>query len=309
MKRPLLITGSHRSGKSYTVKGLNINNDFNIIHEPLNNDSGIGWIGLDNLNYFTYIHKDNSHLFKKEFDRTIYDYDYRAAKQFYRDTGIGNAYRIVNDIIRSFRYKLNNKRALLDDPFAVFSAEWFYEQYNADIIIMIRHPASFVSSLKLLNYSFDFSHILDQKHLVDNKLQNYISELIEFTTKEKSIVEQGELLWRMIYDVVGRYRDIYNSKWLFLCFEDIVRYPDENYERMLNYAGVRLDKTDIQKIKSRICKTANDKEVEILNKNVNDYSITDHLKRFRTLLTANEIDYIKMKSEVVWKQFYTEEDW
>lgn len=309
MKPPLLITGSHRSGKSYTVKGLNIKNHFNIIHEPLNNDSGIGWIGLDNLNYFTYIHKANSHFFKKEFDRTIYNFEYRVAKQFYRDTGLGNVSKIVKDTIRSLRYKFNNKRALLDDPFAVFSAEWFYEEYNADIIIMIRHPASFVSSLKLLNYSFDFSHILDQKYLVDSKLKNYIPELIEFTTKEKSIVEQGEFLWRIIYDVVGRYRDTYNSKWLFVRFEDLVRHPDENFERILNYAGIRLDKTYIEKIKSQICTAANDKEVDILSKNVNDYSINDHLKRFKTLLTTSEIDYIKMKSEVVWKQFYKEEDW
>jgi hypothetical protein len=311
MRPPILITGSHRSGKSYTTKGLNIKNHFNIIHEPLNKDSGIGWIGLNNLCYFTYINESNSHIFKKEFDRTIYHYDYRVVKQFYSNIGLGNISKILKDIIRSLRYKFNNRRALLDDPFAVFSAEWFYEEYNSDIIIMIRHPASFVSSLKLLNYKFDFSHILDQKNLVENKLKHYLPELIEFTTKQKSIVEQGEFLWRMIYDVVSRFRDTYNSKWLFVRFEDVVSYPDESFERILNYAGITLDKSEIKNIKFQILRSTegNDKEVNILNKNGNGYSINDHLKRFRALLTTSEIKYIKLKSEYVWKQFYTDDDW
>ncbi|MGF1585947.1 MAG: hypothetical protein ACFCUM_11525 [Bacteroidales bacterium] len=310
MRPSLLITGSHRSGKSCTVKGLNIKNHFNLIHEPLNK-SGIGWIGLDNLYYYTYIDKSNSHLFKKEFDRTIYKYNYRAAKQLSRSIGLSNISKIVKDVIRSLRYKFNNKPALLDDPFAVFSAEWFYKEYNSDVIIMIRHPASFVSSLKLLNYRFDFYNILNQKHLVENKLKKYLPELIEFTTKEKSIVEQGEFLWRMIYDVVGRYRDTYKSKWLFVRFEDVVRYPDDSFEKILNYAGISPDKRDIGKIKIQLFRNTegNDKEARILGKNGNGYSVHDHLKSFKTILTSGEIDYIKLKSQVVWKQFYTDEDW
>lgn len=53
------------------------------------------------------------------------------------------------------------KRALLKDPFAVFSVPWFAKKLNCQIVITVRHPAAFASSLQRLGWNFDFKDLLD----------------------------------------------------------------------------------------------------------------------------------------------------
>jgi hypothetical protein len=314
MKSPVLITGSHRSGKSYMVNGININNNFNLIHEPLNAGHKTGWIGLDINKYYTYINESNSYRFKEEFTRTIDKYKYRVNKQIEYISSIRDLSNVIKDIITSLKYKLNNNRPLIDDPFAVFSAEWFYREFNADVVIMIRHPASFVSSLKLLNYKFPFSHLLDQNKLVEDKLKKYEPELVEFVRDEKSIVEQGELLWRMIYDVVSQYKKTYNSDWFYIKFEDIVRNPEVTFENIYRHLGLTMNSDNLKNIKSHLAKSdkKSDKEAKLLPGSGEpgyNHSIEDHLTIYKKVLTPGEISYIKDKSKDIWQEYYSEEDW
>jgi hypothetical protein len=311
MKSPVLITGSHRSGKSYVVNGININNDFNLIHEPLNAESKTGWLGIDINNYYTYIDSINSSLFREEFARTIEKYQYRLSRQIENILSIGDLKRIVRDILTTLRYKLNNNRPLIDDPFAIFSAEWFYREFNADVVILIRHPASFVSSLKLLNYRFSFEHLLNQKSLIEDKLKKYRSELVEFSKNEKTIVEQGELLWRMIYDTVRQYRESYNSDWIYIRFEDLIRNPEESFSKILEHLNITMNNGDLQRMIAHLSSTEKkpDKEAKLLAVNGTDHTIEDHLNIYRKILTPGEISYIKHKSRDIWPEYYGEEDW
>lgn len=41
-------------------------------------------------------------------------------------------------------------RPLVKDPFALFSAEWFADNFDAEVIVIVRHPAAVVSSIKRL---------------------------------------------------------------------------------------------------------------------------------------------------------------
>ncbi len=314
MKTPVLITGSHRSGKGYTINAINLNKSFNIIQEPLNIDSRIGWTGIDIPYYFTYINEKNSAYFKEKIINTIYNYDYRLSRQLKNIAGLREFLSVLKDFARSFKYKLNNKRPLIDDPFAIFSAEWFYKEINVDIIIMIRHPASFISSLKLLNYDFPFSHLFNQKKLIEGPLHKYALEIEEFTNKKKSIVEQGVLLWRMIYDVVCQYRKNYSSDWLFIRFEDVVRNPEIHLKEIYKYTGLSADNINFKTLKIDLSKnfSKEDKEVKLLLKEnkINDkYSIEDHLNCYKIILTDSEIQYIKETARGVWMEYYTEDEW
>ena len=311
MKSPLLVTGSHRSGKGYMIKMLNLRNEFNIVEEPLNISNNTGWIGSKIQNYFLYIDEANSSLFKKEFDKLIYKYDYRFFKQLSFISNFNDFKKVIKDYIVSIKYKYNNNRLLIDDPFAVFSAEWFYKEYNADVIIMIRHPASFVSSLKLLKYEFPFSHLSNQKNLVEFKLKKYKSQLDEYTIDKKSIVEQGVFLWMMIYDVVNQFRNKYKTDWMFVRFEDIIRYPETNIHEISQYVGLPTNSfiTELEKAKSS---SISDKEIKLLdeqNKISNSYSTKDHLCSYKKILTEQEIAYVKEKAKNIWCEFYSDEDW
>ena len=85
-------------------------------------------------------------------------------------------------------------------PLACMASEWIHRTFNMDVIVLIRHPAAFVLSLKRLNFRVDFNEFLKQKELMDdylNKYTNLFKNRVEF-----SIIEEGAILWNCIYSVL-----------------------------------------------------------------------------------------------------------
>lgn len=313
-KAPVLVTGSHRSGKGLTINAINLNGDFNIIQEPFNPDSKIGWTGINVPYYYVYINDSLKDMYRKELSLTIYNYKYRITKQLKEITNPKEYFSVLKDILNSYKFRFNCKRPLIDDPFALFSAGWFYNEFDARVIIMIRHPANFVSSLKLLNYEFPFSHLLNQKDLVNKKLKKYLPEITEFAISKKSIVEQGTLLWRLLYDVVVQYRQEFDSQWFFVRFEDIVRYPEVYLKDLYDYIDLPINGICFNELKKKysLSFSRTDKEIKVLldqNRIKNNYSIEAHLGIYKTILNKSEIAFVKNNSREIWKEFYTESDW
>ena len=67
------------------------------------------------------------------------------------------AYRL--SLKQYFNFKRSKEaglRPLLKDPIAIMSCEWLAETFNMDVIVVIRHPAAFVASLKVAGWEFAF---------------------------------------------------------------------------------------------------------------------------------------------------------
>ena len=76
--------------------------------------------------------------------------------------------RAVRDAIEFLKARLRDRRPLLKDPFAVFSVPWFADRLHCQVVIVVRHPVAFASSLKRLEWSFDFGDLLAQSMLMDH---------------------------------------------------------------------------------------------------------------------------------------------
>ena len=311
---PILVTGSHRSGKGLLIGAINLNDNFNIIQEPLNPKSKIGWTGITVPYYYMYIDDSLKNTYKKELSSTIHDYKYRVFKQLKEIKKPREYLGVLKDILTSCKLRLNWKRLLIDDPFALLSAEWFYFEFGARVIIMIRHPASFVSSLKLLNYEFPFSDLLNQEDLINKKLLKYLPEINEYANNRKSIVEQGALLWRLLYEVVLQYKWEFGSQWLFVRFEDIVRFPEVYLPEIYNYIDLPKKGINFQELKKKysLSFSRSDREVKLLinqNRIKNNYSVEGHLEIYKSILNKSEIELVKNTTKEIWKQYYSEADW
>jgi hypothetical protein len=80
----------------------------------------------------------------------------------------------------SLRHRLNGSAALIKDPFAFFSSEWLAERFDMAVVVVIRHPAAFVSSIINLNWSHPFSHFLEQTLLLNERLVPFEDEIREY---------------------------------------------------------------------------------------------------------------------------------
>ena len=56
--------------------------------------------------------------------------------------------RMVRDMAYFEARRRRGDRVVMKDPLAFFSAEWLMQNFGMTVVVLIRHPAAFVASLK-----------------------------------------------------------------------------------------------------------------------------------------------------------------
>ena len=229
-QKPILVTGSHASGSTWVGKMIALSSSVGYIKEPFNLEHRLGICSAEFERWFTYISQENELLFYEDIKQTI-NFSYNLKAEIESVKSLRDILRLARDYSNFYRYKFSRARPLLKDPIAVFSAEWLAKKFDMDVVILVRHPAAFVSSFKKKNWKFDFSHFTKQPLLMEQYLYPFKAEIIEAASKEYDAVEQASLLWKLIYFVVTKY---YNSHqdWLFIKHEDISLNPIQEFQKI-----------------------------------------------------------------------------
>lgn len=273
--RPLLITGSHRSGSTWIGKVIEKSNEFVYLEEStsLNDIPG----SLSSINYwFQYIQNSDEAIVKD-----LLTLNHNSLKQ--------------------------NKRALFKDPLAFFSIDTFIDKLEANVLISVRHPAAFVSSLKRLGWSHDFNHFLEQEELMETFLYPFRDDIKTFSKTQKDIVEQGILLWNIInlntLKFKQKYPQIYTVK-----HEDLSLNPMIEFKKIFDCFEISLN----PEVKQYLLDTTNkDNDAEAQN-NVTHQLYRDskaNIYNFKNRLTEEEIAKIRKGTEIVSHIFYDQVWW
>jgi len=271
------------------------------VHEPFNINRN-NLLGLEN--WFTYIsHKnEKKHISKME---NILNLKYplvRAIKESksFRDFG-----RALRDYFIITKSRLNNCRPLIKDPIAVFSAEWLARKFDCSVIITVRHPAAFAGSLKAKNWTFPFSHLINQPLLIDGPLSEFRNEIEPFSDEERDIVDQAILLWKIFHTVIANYRDKYDD-WIFVRHEDIARSPVESFSAL--YSALGLEFTDkIERIIRRYSKGPEGSNMSNPNGICRDSASV--IYNWKERLTIDEIERVRKRTAPIANEFYSDSDW
>ncbi|MCP4198901.1 MAG: sulfotransferase domain-containing protein [Proteobacteria bacterium] len=123
-------------------------------------------------------------------------------------------------------------RLLFVDPIAAFSAEWLHRRFGYQVVILWRHPAAFVASLKRLGWRFDFSNWLDQPAL----MRDHLADLVPHFYAEHDLIAEGAWVWRSIYQVLQTFQQR-NPDFISLRHEDLSTAPERVFRRLFE----RLD--------------------------------------------------------------------
>jgi hypothetical protein len=204
----VLVTGIPRAGTSWVGRMIDASGQFIYINEPMSPHhppgGSPGVLRAPVPHRFQYISAANEHTYLEPFRDTLaLRYSYRAELAVNRSSG---------DLLRlaqrsaAMRYgRLRRRSALIDDPFAVLSSEWFARRLGCRVVIVVRHPAAWISSRLKLGWRTDFGALLAQPLLMEDWLGRYRAAMEELRGTDDAIAE-GALLWRMVHDVVDRVR-------------------------------------------------------------------------------------------------------
>jgi hypothetical protein len=203
--RGLLVTGLPRSGTSWVGKMLEASGEVVYVNEPMNPQhppgQSPGVLDATVTHRFQYI-SDDDEQWRRAFEKTLgLRYGFRAE--------LGRN-RSAYDLARMAKYgtsfttgRLRGRRAMLDDPFAIFSTGWLVQQMGVEAVVLVRDPVSFVGSWRALNWRIHFHELLEQPALVRDHLGPYVDRMRALVGSPDWLARTC-LLWEATYDVVDR---------------------------------------------------------------------------------------------------------
>jgi hypothetical protein len=215
--------------------------------------------------------------------------------------------RIVRDYAIFSKNKLMNVRPLIKDPLAVFSAEWFAERFSTKNVVLIRHPAAFVSSIKKQGWKFHFNHLLEQPLLMRDYLFPFEQEITTYAAREQDTIDQASLMWRLIHFVITKYKDK-NPSWIYLRHEDVSKDPLLEFKALFK----NLDLDFSGEIESFILEYCTSKRSNESPEGVLHYLKRDsrsNILNWKNRLSDDEIFRVRSKVEDISSLFYGEHEW
>ena len=301
---PILVTGAHRSGTTWVGKMLAADADTAYISEPLNVLHRPGVFRAPVKYWYTFINHENAPEYLSAF-RDLLNFQYHPWLEIKSIRSGKDFLRMGRDFHTFFIGSMHGQRALLKDPFAVFSAVWFAQTLNCEIVFTIRHPAAFASSLKRLNWHFDFRDLLNQPMLMRDHLEADRADMGSIQADD--MIGQSALLWRMIY------RSVHSIIGLFPRF-NIVRHEDLSLDPVTGYKSLyeSLGLTFTEKVEDIILNSSSSENPrERSQKRVHSVKLDSraNLANWKKRLTSEEIARIRKMTESVSHLFYSDNEW
>ncbi len=301
---PILVTGTHRSGTTWIGKMLATESSIAYISEPLNVLHRPGVFRANVMHWYQYICKENESEYQSAF-KELLDFDYHLWDEIRSIRSRRDFLRMGRDFAIFYNGLMRGQRVLLKDPFAVFSTEWFAKCLNCKVVVAVRHPAAFASSLKRLNWPFDFHDLLDQPLLMRDYLEPYRGQME--TVKAGDIIGQSSLLWNVIYHSVHIALQR-NSDFIAVRHEDLSRDPVNGFRNL--YTSLGLDFSPrVEKVILNASSSEN--PVEPSRKKIYAVKLDSraNIDNWKKRLTAEEINLIRETTKEVSSLYYSDAEW
>ncbi|HEX2056829.1 MAG TPA: sulfotransferase [Actinomycetota bacterium] len=305
MSRPILVTGSHRSGTTWVGRMLCASREAGYVHEPFNPNRSPGWFPEPLPYWFMYLTEENAGPYEERVE------DLLALRYPLRSLAKARSPRALAqqgpELARSVLYRLQRRRTLLKDPMALFSAEWLARRFGTDVVVMIRHPAAFVSSIKRQNWGFDYERNWLAQDLLMRDLLGAWGDSFRGYRGEVDIVGEGIVMWNAMYDVVRGYRERH-PEWHFVKYDDLADDPLGGFADLYARLGLRWDERAHRDV-VRSSSASNVKEVPIWRRRAINRDSRAAKRTWTQRLTPEEVERVRSSVAEVAESFYAEEEW
>ncbi len=305
LERPILVTGSHRSGTTWVGKIIGKSHRVCFIREPFNKFYGPGVCNIRFDYYFPFVTEENEDQYVRPILQTL-KYEYHLWEEIKNIKTKGQLLRCFQDLFHFQVARARKQRALFKDPIAFFSSDWLERRFGFQNIVMIRHPAAFASSVKRLGWSHPFGDFLKQPLLMNGPLKEFKAEIESFARLPRDIVDQAALLWKIIYGRVLEYKKEHPD-WIYIRHEDISLNPLDQFKLLFERLG--LPWTDKIEKQVRLYSAPQNPRESPKGKSTLKLDSGRALYNWKDRLNSDEILRIKKRVESLSSFFYSESEW
>lgn len=263
--------------------------------------------GICNVEFpyrYTYITDANADRFRDGLSKTI-NFKYSIHAELEISKTPRDYARLVRDFIRVAKRKYTLSSPLIKDPMALLSVEWLAKTFDMNVLVLIRHPAAFVSSCKQLGWDISFEDFLNQPLLMEDYLYPFAQELIHYTNSG-DLLDKLALFWKVVYSIVSEYRKKHQD-WLFFRYEDICKKPMDSYSEIFKSFDINLS-SNVEAFIQASTSYSNYKGTLLEIHSIKRESERQP-KVWKERLSESEIARVREIVEDVSQAFYTSEDW
>ena len=219
--------------------------------------------------------------------------------------------RKIGNVLRRTALVANGRMIpLLKDPIALMSAEWVADEYDAAVILMVRHPGAYVNSVRRLNWRTPVEDFLQQEHLMADLPSDLQSEIRSRAASrpmpDHYLLEDASLCWKVFHTVVDRYRKDH-PEWTVVNHENLSRDYLNGFREIYESLGLSWSRGVAEKIDSLCCNRNPVTQGSSIHEFRQDSaSLADAWKKS---FSDEEIEKIRSITSPVWELFYEEESW
>lgn len=297
--RPILVTGSHRSGTTWVGKMIACHPRIVYFSEPFNPERR----DLPVRQWFHRVTAADEPAF------SAYLRPYCELRFPWREERADYPAGVFGRVRRSVswaRRRLRGARPLLKDPIALLSAEWLAQRYDAQTLVLIRHPAAFASSIKRLGWLTPAAHLLAQPAVMSDWLAPFATDLQRLVDRPDDIIDHAIVGWNVLHHVIRVFQERHPD-WRLCRHEDLSRRPIQEFAELFEWLDLEFT-SDIEQAVERHSDEENPREadgqVHQLKRN-SKANIWNWQKR----LSGDEIARIRAGTRELCEHFYGDADW
>lgn len=318
-RAPILVTGAPRSGSTWVGNVLALDRGAAYIHEPFNKACPDGRCRARFADAFTYVTAENEGPYldaltdtlawryspRAELRRILTPSDQPRKRPVWRDLA-----RLARDYAYFETQRLRGRRMILKDPLAIFSADWIATRFDAPVVVVIRHPAAFVASLRAAGWErVHFEIFARQTRLMEERLAPYRDAATRAAEVRLDGISSGALLWSLVHHHIDLLR-AEHPDWIFVRHEDLSRDPVNGFRDL--FARVGLDfsdevRRDLERFTSDSGALTKRSLFGTTRRTMRNSR--DSIFMFRERLSAEEIARVRAETAPLWQRFYSDADW
>jgi hypothetical protein len=270
---------------------------FSVLHRP-------GVCDVRFPYWFPYVCGENGASYEKPVENMLaFRYATRAELGAVRSPK--DVARLVRDRSRFARWRRAGARPLLKDPIAVYSAEWLCDTFDMEVLVVIRHPAAFSSSVVGRRLRHPFGDFLAQPLLMRDMLGPFDDQIRRFAASEQPLIDQAILLWNLIHHPIVAYRERRPS-WQFLRLEDVARDPGHVFRALYEHLGLTFD----ERVRATIDEhSAPGNPIATADPASHKRDSRASVEAWRGRFSDAEVERIRAGVEPIAKEFYSDDDW
>lgn len=306
MNRPIFVSGIPRSGSTWLAKVLCSGGDLKYIHEPDNErHTYSAYYYKQNLPRFPFLREkdEDSRKIKKLFNHAFYhsyfgmgsfsnkvlfklsNFDKEIIEVNLKEKGI-----IPKNLFRNVRWLYHflpkevqsNDARLVKSVHSILSLEYILKEFNVSPVIIIRHPASIVSSCIELD-----NPDIDRKIYTNKSLMNYLfGDDLPDWSELKSIESLAGFQVAIFYKLIYKMRQE-NDNILLVQHEDLAEFPLEKFQSLFDKLNLTFNDTVINFINKNNKKgdgydinRVSNETIDVWKSRLNDQQIQDIAKGY-----------------------------